>query len=40
VVDLYIGENIHDEGLIITSAVCLDKTLAALAPLIEGKEPR
>jgi hypothetical protein len=40
VVNLYIGENIHDGGLIITSNVNLDKTLASLAPLIEGREPR
>jgi hypothetical protein len=40
VIDLYIGENIHDEGLIITSKVCLDKTMASLAHLIEGREPR
>lgn len=40
VIDLYIGESIADEGLVITSRVCLDKTIAGLAPLIVGKEAR
>jgi hypothetical protein len=35
-IDLYLGESIQDEGLIITSRLCLDETIAGLAHLIEG----
>ena len=37
VVDLYIGESLPDGGLVITSKVCLDQTLAELAKLIKDR---